>query len=43
MVSENFAKGVMAPYFGEHNGEILTRLLGYSADEVLELHDEGVL
>ena len=31
------------PCLGEHNEEVLTRLLGYSADEVLELHDEGVL
>ena len=31
------------PCLGEHNEEVLTRLLGYSADEVLELHHEGVL
>lgn len=31
------------PCLGEHNEEILTRLLGYSADEVKTLTEEGVL
>ena len=31
------------PCLGEHNAEVLTRLLGYSADEVAALRDEGVI
>ncbi|HKV56371.1 MAG TPA: CoA transferase [Candidatus Binataceae bacterium] len=32
-----------APLLGEHNEEILTRYLGYSASRVRELHGKGVL
>ncbi len=32
-----------APCLGEHNAAVLTRLLGYSADEVRQLAEEGVL
>ena len=31
------------PCLGEHNEEVLTRLLGYSAEEVAALRDEGVI
>ncbi len=31
------------PCLGEHNEEVLTRLLGYSSDEVAALTEEGVL
>ena len=32
-----------APCLGEHNEDVLTRLLGYSREEVAQLADEGVL
>jgi crotonobetainyl-CoA:carnitine CoA-transferase CaiB-like acyl-CoA transferase len=32
-----------APCLGEHNEDVLTRLLGYSAEQVRELAEEGVL
>ena len=31
------------PCLGEHNEEVLTRLLGYSADEVAALREEGAI
>jgi succinate--hydroxymethylglutarate CoA-transferase len=31
------------PLLGEHNREILTRLLGYSEDQVKSFQDQGVL
>ena len=31
------------PCLGEHNEEVLTRLLGYSSDEVAALREEGVI
>ena len=31
------------PCLGEHNAEVLTGLLGYSADEVAAMRDEGVI
>jgi len=31
------------PCLGEHNGDVLTRLLGYSPEEVEQLRDEGVI
>lgn len=31
------------PCLGEHNEEVLTRLLGYSAEEVARLREEGVI
>ena len=31
------------PCLGEHNEEVLTRLLGHSAEEVAALHEEGVI
>ncbi|MEM7100987.1 MAG: CoA transferase [Pseudomonadota bacterium] len=32
-----------APCLGEHNEDVLTRLLGYSSEEVAQLAEEGVL
>ena len=32
-----------APCLGEHNEEVLSRLLGYSAEEIAALREEGVL
>lgn len=34
---------LQAPLLGEHNGELLTALLGYEADRVAALEQEGVL
>lgn len=34
---------LQAPFLGEHNGEILTGLLGYDAQRVAELESAGVL
>ena len=34
---------LQAPFLGEHNGEILTGLLGYDAERVAELESAGVL
>jgi len=31
------------PLLGEHNQEILTRLLGYSEDQVKSFSDQGVI
>jgi crotonobetainyl-CoA:carnitine CoA-transferase CaiB-like acyl-CoA transferase len=32
-----------SPLFGQHTDEILTDLLGYSADEVIQMHKIGAL
>ena len=32
-----------APLLGEHTDEVLSSLLGYDADEIARLHEEGIV
>ena len=34
---------LVAPFLGEHNGEILSNYLGYSAERIQQLESEGIL
>jgi crotonobetainyl-CoA:carnitine CoA-transferase CaiB-like acyl-CoA transferase len=34
---------VRAPFLGEHTGEILKKMLGYSEDKIKSLKEEGVV
>jgi len=34
---------LVAPFLGEHNGEILSNYLGYSAERIKQLESEGIL
>jgi crotonobetainyl-CoA:carnitine CoA-transferase CaiB-like acyl-CoA transferase len=34
---------IQAPLLGEHNADVLTAQLGYTAEQVAELHARGIL
>jgi len=34
---------LQAPLLGEHNAEVLNTQLGYTAEQVAELHEKGIV